>query len=531
MDTQAKPRFRVTTHGDVRPLAMPASMHGKTSAQYMRGNDSPYFFSWTPALRDQREDVRAGYVSAAGRAIDAIHNSGWIAGAVDQAVASTIGTGLRLASKPDFDLLKWDAKSASDWARMVERRFEGWAGNPIECDAAGKQSAGQLARAVMMSFYSHGEALGLLPFVRRPASRTQTKIKLLPAHKLTQDSDNIRLFQGVLMDDWGFPKAYRLRLRVGGFTEETQDVRARDAAGRPQVFHIFDGLPDQVRGITPMAPALRVVRQFDQLSDATLTAALIQAIFAATIQSDAPTADILNALQDEDEQKQGVGGGSVTDYLSAKNGWYKNTKIDLGRSGRIAHLFPGEKLEFHGSEHPNATYEAFAKFLLREIARGLGMTFETLTGDYSGATYSSVRMATSEIWPIVLGRRTNIAGRFYQTVYEAWLEEEIDSGRIEFPGGFEAFLLNRDAVCRADWRGPAKPQADDLKTAKAYEVYKRLGIMSDERICADLGFDWEDEYEQRKREKDKRAENDFPETDTMAPPPADPLADRLVTQD
>lgn len=531
MEAQSKPRYRVTTHGDVRQSAAPAMMHGQPSAQYMRGNETPFFFNWTPALRDQRHDVAAAYTSAAARAIDTLHNSGWIAGAVDQAVAVTMATGLRLAAKPDFDLLKIEPARASAWARMAERRFEGWANNAVECDAAGKQNMGQMGRSVLLTFFGHGEALGLLPFVRRAVSRTQTKVKLLPPHKLTQDTDGVSMFQGVLMDDWGLPKSYRIMLRAGGWTEEPIDIRARDAAGRPQVLHIFDGLPEQVRGITPMAPVLRVVRQYDQLADATLQAALIQAIFAATVESSAPTADILNALQDEDEQKQGVGGGSVTDYLTAKNGWYKSTKIDLGRAGRIAHLFPGEELKFHASQHPNSTYEAFAKFLLREIARCLGMTFESVTGDYSGATYSSVRMSTSETWPIILQRRQNIVGRFYQEVYSAWLEEEIEAGRLEFPGGFEAFLLNRDAACRAEWRGPAKPQADDLKTAKAHEVYKRLGTMSDERICADLGYDWEDEYEQRKREKEKRTEYGLPETDTLAPPPVDPVADRLVTQD
>jgi len=531
MQAQAKPRFRIGSDGtNARPVQVPA-IHGRTSAHYMRGNESPFFFSWTPSLRDQRDDVSASYIEAAARAVDGLQNSGWLAGAVEQATAVTVGNGLRLASKPEFDVLGWTTDEAGSWARTVERRFEGWADNPIECDAAGKHNMGQLARSVLMSYFSHGEALGLLPAVRRRVSRTKTKVKLLPAHKLTQDGDNIRMFQGVLMDDWGFPKGYRLRLKIGSDYEDTVDVPARDSFGRPQVFHIFDGLPDQVRGITPMAPALRVVRQFDQLSDATLTAALIQAIFAATIQSEAPTEQILSALQDEEEQRQGVGSPSIDGYLSAKTSWYKSTKIDLGRSGRIAHLFPGEKLEFHASKSPNATYEAFAKFLLREIARCLGMTFETLTGDYSGATYSSVRMATSETWPIILARRQNIVGRFYQTVYEAWLEEEIEAGRLPFPGGIEAFLENRDAVCRAEWRGPAKPQADDLKTAKAHEVYKRLGIMSDERISADLGFDWEDEYEQRDREKKLRAKLGLPETDTLQPAPADPVADKLVTQD
>jgi capsid protein len=180
------------------------------------------------------------------------------------------------------------------------------------------------------------------------------------------------------------------------------------------------------------------------------------------------------------------------------------------------------------SEHPNDTYEAFSKFLLREIATCLSMTVETLTGDYTGATYSSVRMATAEKWPLVLARRQNISGRFLQHVYEAWLEEEIEAGNVPFTGGLAAFFAQRSAACSAEWRGPARPQADDLKAAKAHEVYKRMGVMTDEMICNDLGVDVDDVYEQRSREAKKRERLGLPDGDTMTP---DPIGDKLVTED
>jgi capsid protein len=70
-------------------------------------------------------------------------------------------------------------------------------------------------------------------------------------------------------------------------------VRARDAAGRPRVIHIFEGTPSTHRGISPLVPALQVARQFDQLADATLMAAIVQTLFAMTITSDEPTEQVL----------------------------------------------------------------------------------------------------------------------------------------------------------------------------------------------------------------------------------------------
>ena len=267
-------------------------------------------------------------------------------------------------------------------------------------------------------------------------------------------------------------------------------------------------------------------------ADATLQAALIQAIFAATVTSPEPTRDIMLALQDQAEQGMTQGGGpQMQGLLGAKAGWYASTVFDFARSARVAHMFPGEKLEFLRSEHPNSTYEPFASFLLREIARCLGLSFETLTGDYRGATYSSVRMSTSENWPIVLGRRKTIAARFDQTVFEAWLEEEIETGRIPFPGGFYAFLEQREAVCRADWRGPPKPQADDLKLALANKHLKGMGVVSDEMICSDYGADVEDVYRQRAREAALRKKLKLPDGDTFQAAQDDRLSEKLVSQD
>lgn len=527
----AKPRVRVGTDGRVRGAYVDGELvrPSRPSSAYMRAGQSPFFFNWNPALRDQRDEVRQSYIAAAARTIDAIHNSGWLAGAVDQSIASTIGgSGLRLSAAPDRQALGITQGEAEKLAETIERRFIAYAESAIDCDAAGKQTLSQMSDSVLRANYSHGEALALFPYIKRPFGREGTKVQLLPPHRMSQNSSSLaRKYQGVSVDRYGLPISYEISLRdellragnFGGYVE----VRARDAAGRPQVAHIFEGREGQMRGITPLAPALLIVRQYDQLSNGTLQAALLQTIFAATVTSEAPTDEILRALQSPDEQGPD---GSIDDYVGARGAWYENTKIDLGGMGRIAHLFPGDSLEFKGSQHPNGNYEQFAKFLLREVARCLGMTFETLTGDYSGATYSSVRMATSEIWPIILRRRQNISARFMQMVYEAWLEEEIERGVIKFPGGFYGFLANRTAAVQANWRGPAKPQADDLKTAKAHEVYVNLKIMSRGRVADDLGYDWGDEVEEIAREESRADELGV----DLTPPDEDPLADKLAAQ-
>ena len=72
-------------------------------------------------------------------------------------------------------------------------------------------------------------------------------------------------------------------------------------------------------------------------------------------------------------------------------------------------------------------------------------------------------------------------------------------------------MANRAAACRATWAGAPKPVADDLKAAKSHEVYRNMGVLSDQDIADDLGLDIEDVYAQRAREKALRERYDLPD--------------------
>ncbi len=110
-----------------------------------------------------------------------------------------------------------------------------------------------------------------------------------------------------------------------------------------------------------------------------------------------------------------------------------------------------------------------------------------------------------------------------------WLEEDIAAGNTPFPGGVDAFLAKRTAACRMEWVGTPKPEADNLKTAKAHETYRNMGVLTDEVICADLGLDVHDVYKQRAREMRMRQAMGLPENGP-APTP-DPVADKLAVQE
>jgi lambda family phage portal protein len=489
------------------------------SAAYMRGEASPTFAGWHPALRSASDDVKVAWRLATARAVDMIQNSGWLAGAVEQSRAAVVGSGLTLIAKPDAAALGITQDQANELATRFERRYETWACNPWECDAGARYTIGQLGAHLYDHWQATGEGLATFPFFRRPGGQFGTKVNALPAWQLSDRTEWPRLIQGVRLDEMGAPVSYLLRrsIEYGVIFGTEMEVDARDMMGRPIVVHIFDGGPNQVRGITPFVSVLKVTRQFDQLADATLTKAIIQAIFAATLKSSALPEDVLEALQSGDEK-------SASSLNNVKGNWYQNVDINLGVRGKIANLFPGDELSFLASNAPGDTYEPFAKFLLRECSRAAAITYEEFTGDYAGATFSSMRMATTVIWPRVVYRRKAIPGRFHQLAYEAFLEEDIESGGTDFPGGIDGFLANKAAACRAEWRGPPRPQPDDFKTAKAYETLDSLAVISEETIASELGFDLDDVYEARARAMARRKQLGLPEKTVKADPAGDALA-------
>lgn len=496
-------------------------LRARPRAGFFKNETSPFLQQWRPAVREDRDDIRNAWNASAGRAVDAMQNSGFIAGMIETSVAAVVGTHLQLAARPDHIRLGWSEDQGVEWAEEVEAAWEAWANDPDECDAGARLTFGQMQQMSYTSWLTFGEAVALLPILSRRGGAL-TKVMMMPPTRLSQKNDGNRVVQGVAVDSYGAPVAYHFDRRMDDRRLIEDIILPRmDRGGRLQVLHVMGEAMTSTRGISPLAPVLKVIRQIDQFCDATLTAALIQTIFAATIRTELQGEAAFEGLMarhetDSSEYAEGM------DALQARRAdWYDTAKVDLFTHGKIAQLFPSDQLEFHSTKHPNEQFDDFMGWMCREIARCAGVTYESATGDYRSATYSSVRMATAEIWNIVLKRRKAIPVKFSQKVYETWLEDQIGSGRISFPGGLPRFLETRHAAARAGWAGPPKPQADDLKTARAQQALLSMGITSLQTVSVEYGTDWQGEMDQRAREKAYAKKRGLPDPH---PFPEDPLA-------
>ena len=457
------------------------------------------------SIIDSRDDIRQSWDRIAALAVDFIQNSGRLKGAVDQVLADTVGTELKLNARPDLSRLGYDAKETADWARIVERRWRQWAWNPAECDLRGKFTVPQLVDIGLRHHVAYGEATGIIDYIaprqrQRYGIATGVKVCMVSPTKLVRDTNEIEgIFQGVIHDPNGRPTHYRFT-ETEGFISRKTDYLARDRAGRQLVIHAFDPWDaSDVRGVSVIAAAMRTHAHAEVLGDATLNTAILQTVFAATLTSPEPSLDAFQALEELTEDAPEL----KDDFLG-----YWGARMDKAREGglsingtKVSHLAPGEALDFKTSGTPGSNYLPFSQNLYREMARCIGITYEALAMDHVGATYSSVRMSNASIWPVVVRRRERIAAPICQAIYENWLDEEIGEGRIPFKGGYEAFKANRQAASWAEWQGPAKPTADDYKSARAATERLQNGTSTLAVECAEMGLDVNDVLAVRATEK------------------------------
>lgn len=464
--------------------------------------------------RDARLDVREAAERASALAYDFMQNSGWISGAIQQIVIDTIGDELKLNCRAQLEGFGYTAKQAALWCRKVEKAWRRWAWNAKECDLAGKATIADMAEALLLGFLATGEGFAVLDNMplekqRQLGLSTGTKVSLIASHRCPRKTDESRgLDQGIYHDADGRTLGYKFRVRQNGI-ETDRDIDSAD------VIHVMDRAANlnSPRGISVIAPALKVVAQSDQLADATLATALMQTIFAATIKSPEPSGEAFQAIQTlaDTDAPAGYDGdwGKFVGELQAdlyavwdnRIAALKDKGISMSDSARINHLGPGEEFEFHTAATPGGQYLPFFQNLLKEIARCLGITYEALAMDHSNASYSSVRMAVASIWPIVLRRRSRVVAPFLQGVFERWLDEMIFRGVIPFKGGYAAYSRDRESVFQSEWSGPAAPSADDYKAALASKVRLETGTSTFHDECALAGKNGEEQIVQLGREK------------------------------
>lgn len=485
--------------GYIDPVAGARRMHARTvmalAGGYAGGKRSRRATQgWQTTLAGSADsDLLPDLAVLRDRARDLVRNAPLAGGAVNTVVSNVVGTGLMLQAQIDRAVLGLTADAAAQWQKGAEREWRLWCSSP-ECDITRTQNFYELQDLVFRATLESGDVFTLLPYVRRPGQAYGLKLQVIEADRVCNPKfqiDKLPFVGGVELEATGAPVAYHiLRTHPGdllGGREWDRYLAFGPNTGRRAVLHLFRRLrPGQNRGVPYLAPVIETLKQLDRYTEAEIMAAVVSGLFTVFVHSEGPGLDLAN------QQGMGKETGAAAGDTDAKLA-----------NGAIIDLGPNEKIETADPGRPNTAFDPFVLAILRQVGVALELPFEVLVKHFT-ASYSAARAALLEAWRFYRVRRSWLADKFCQPVYETWLAEAVASGRVVAPGFF-ADPLVRAAWCGAAWNGDGPGSIQPLLEMEAAEKRIELGVSSLQAEVAEYnGRDWEAVHEQRAREKAAR---------------------------
>ena len=376
----------------------------------------------------------------------------------------------------------------------IEEAWEEWTDKDT-CDPAGKLCFADMERLIVGSLVENGEVL--VRKVRRPfgQGRIPYALELIEADRLVDQWSSARasngnaIRMGVEQDQWGRPVAYWLYPTHPGdyqFTAFVESALIRVPAD--EIIHLY--IPErigQTRGVPWFHATLKRLRNMQGYEEAEIVAARASAAIVGIIQTpDGPMFD--------------------ADELAGNHRANAQREINM-EPGTYHHLLPGETFTGFSPSRPNAALDPFMRFMLRGFATGVGVSYESVSRDYSQSNYSSSRLALLEdrdLWRVLQGWWIR---NFRRVVHRDWLEAAVLAGEITIPD----FYSNM----RKYWSVRFKPRGwswiDPAKEVTAYKTAVRCGFMT---VADVIGLtsehaDAEDVFKNRRAELDMMAENDL----------------------
>lgn len=462
---------------------------------------------WAPPLVSADQEIIPEKPIMDARVRDTLRNDAYVQNGATIQKDNIVGEMFLLNSKPNYKVLGLDEVWAEEFQEEVEAKFTLYAESIRNFpDASRKMTLTGLTRLAVGIHAACGEVLASAEWMRSGYRPFSTAVQMIDVDRLSNPNGqmpNKNLRGGVQLDNWGAAIGYHIRqahpsdlMDPDGWTWKYVPATRGQVTGnpgwdRPQIIHIVDyNRPEQTRGVSAMVAALKEMRMTKNFRDVTLQAAVLQATYAATIESDLPAEVALaqagggdmRALNNYAEAYL----GSVNEYIGgARNIHFDGVKIPV--------FYPGTKMKLQNAGSPAGVGADFEASLLRYIAAILGVSYEQLSKDYSKANYSNLRAAIADTERRMRVQKRNVADRFATIFYRLWLEEALNAGAIDSmprnaPNWYDG--LNQEAYSACEWIGASMGQIDELKETQAAVLRVNNGLSTRETELARLGKDW-----------------------------------------
>lgn len=302
---------------------------------------------------------------------------------------------------------------------------------------------------VMRTCVESGGAL----IVREPARAVDglpvpVRIRVLEPDYLDESRDTFAMLgistgnpvvKGIETDGEGRRVAYWLFPTHPSTGRIWRTVSVRVPADR--VIHVFDvDRPGQLSGVPWMDAVITALQDFSDYKDAVRMLAKISSCMVGVVED---TAGYGTAIGEQNSLSE---------------------ELEHFEPGQFAYLKPGQTVKFNTPPTPQDT--EFSADTIREIAVGMGLPAEALSGDYTSATFSSIRASRQDFQLTVDGWRDDM------------LIPQLCAGVFSWVMELAAALRGWPEVPTATWHASPLPSIEPDKDPKIFTAEIRSGRKS-----------------------------------------------------
>jgi lambda family phage portal protein len=365
---------------------------------------------------------------------------------------------------------------------LIEVEFTNWT-RPKYCNVNKRMSWCALKQFAAMQWAMDGEVF--IQFAIDASSPYGLRLRFIDPDQVDQAYNVLKLpngnqiVMGIEVDPDFAPVAYWIW--ETNPSETFSAIRRRLRVPAETIVHCYiQEYVNQVRGIPWMVASMFRMNMLEGYEDAEVTAARGAASMMGFIKSD-------NGIEYEGQERVNEGGAPDP------NG---DIAMDF-EPGAFNRLQPGQDVVKFDPQHPNSSFSAFVKAVLRGAAAGLGVSYTSLANDLESVNFSSIRaglLDERDEWKLLQG---HFIEHFIQPIFEKWLELSVLSNRINLPG-YDLDTVSTSIV----WKGRRWTWVDPLKDVQAEVLQINSGLKTMTASLAERGQDFEETIDTIKEEQD-----------------------------
>ncbi len=366
--------------------------------------------------------------------------------------------------------------------RMIESRFRAWMES--DADISRRLHWYEMQRLMCRQILESGEAFFVKAYRSRGERWRINPFCLLPveADRLSDlagcrsDKDGVQLFSGVEYRE-GTGEVLAYHISDDGYAGRVSRVDAGD------MLHIFQTLrPGQLRGVTPLAPAILFARALADYSQAELDAAKMQSKYVAFVTSEDPAlAQAARGIRAPGGQVPAV--GPNRDRVSERL-----------ENGIIEWLRSGESVQFAAPPaRPSDAYERFTRSVHRMVSITCDVPYEVISGDYTGVNYSTLKASRVDAQMLLVPHKQLVEHQHIAPVLLAWM----DCDALTRPDLYPGYWHNPELYRAGLWIHGGLPSVDPLRDGNADVLAVNNFFRSPQQVIMAAGGDPDEVIRQR----------------------------------